>query len=348
MKIKKKIVAAITIIIAVAMLAGCGGASGQSTQGAESALSQSSQGESAAAENGSSVTSGNSAGTAAGSQYTFVWMSDTQYYSEDYPDIFESMTGWIADNVKSQNIKALIHTGDLVNTADDDAQWQVASDAMSRVTGLVPYTVLPGNKDITTDSSDGDYTNFLKYFGRQEDKNADGTVLWCGDGESRALLLEAGSSKYIIVSLAYGAGDEAFSWADDVLQQNSDRIAIITTHDYMKSDGSRSDNGKAIYKGLVKKNSNVRLVLCGHKQGAFEKTDQIDDNGDGEPDRTVYQLLADYQGEDEGGSGFLRLLAIDESAGTLRVQTYSPYTGQYNCFDAKDDSFTIPVSDWFE
>ncbi|MFP3491035.1 hypothetical protein R0K20_25985, partial [Staphylococcus sp. SIMBA_130] len=29
--------------------------------------------------------------------YTFVWMSDTQYYSESYPYIYQKQTEWIKD-----------------------------------------------------------------------------------------------------------------------------------------------------------------------------------------------------------------------------------------------------------
>lgn len=29
---------------------------------------------------------------------TLAWISDTQLYSESYPAVFDSMTGWLADN----------------------------------------------------------------------------------------------------------------------------------------------------------------------------------------------------------------------------------------------------------
>ena len=32
--------------------------------------------------------------------YTFVWMSDTQYYSESYPYIFDRQTQWIVEKAR--------------------------------------------------------------------------------------------------------------------------------------------------------------------------------------------------------------------------------------------------------
>ena len=52
-------------------------------------------------------------------------------------------------------------------------------------------------------------------------------------------------------------------------------------------------------------------MLCGHYHDAEELVDNIDDNGDGVPDRKVYQLLADYQGAEKGGLGYIRLLQFD-------------------------------------
>ncbi|MBD5046369.1 hypothetical protein GUF44_03195, partial [Xanthomonas citri pv. citri] len=63
--------------------------------------------------------------------YTFVWMSDTQYYAESYPHIFDKQTEWIKDNQKQLNIKYVFHTGDIVDDSADIRQWKNADRSMS-------------------------------------------------------------------------------------------------------------------------------------------------------------------------------------------------------------------------
>jgi len=312
--------AAAVICLLALPLSGCGG------DGGASAMSQS------------------AADTAApGGAYTFVWMSDTQYYSASYPEIFSSMTEWIAGNEAEQNIKAVFHTGDLTDDGADSAQWENAVSAMSTLSGVVPYTVLAGNKDVSIGGSDSDYSAFLKYFGAC----GGGSVLRDGSGEAMALLLEAGATKYVVLALGWNADDGALSWANGVLAEYPDRVAIVTTHDYLDKKAELSENGERIYREIVEPNANVRLVLCGHKYCAARRTTEIDDDGDGAADRTVYQLIADYQNGENGGDGFMRLLTVDEAAKTLTVRTYSPYMDKYDCFSADEDEFTLSIADWW-
>ena len=58
--------------------------------------------------------------------YTFVWMSDTQYYSESFPYIFDRQTQWIVENQEAMKIKYVFHTGDLVDESDKEEQWNYA------------------------------------------------------------------------------------------------------------------------------------------------------------------------------------------------------------------------------
>ena len=54
----------------------------------------------------------------------------------------------------------------------------------------------------------------------------------------------------------------------------------------------------------------------------------------GAADRTVYQLLFNYQAsQHDGGGGYLRLIRINEADGTMRHLTYSPYLLDFNRFD---------------
>ena len=74
-------------------------------------------------------------------------------------------------------------------------------------------------------------------------------------------------------------------------------------------------------------------MLCGHRYGAYRQVSEIDD-GDGKPLRTVHEMMFNYQAAGKiGGNGYLRLMQIDESAGTIHMLTYSPSDDDFNRFD---------------
>src|SRR5690606_32261198 len=81
---------------------------------------------------------------------TLVLLPDTQMYSERYPDIFHAQTAWIAKNADS--ISFVLHQGDITNRNTVE-QWEVASAAMQRMDGRVPYAFCIGNHDMGTDGS---------------------------------------------------------------------------------------------------------------------------------------------------------------------------------------------------
>lgn len=103
--------------------------------------------------------------------FTFVWMSDTQYYSQHYPYIYDSMTEWIVENERNQSIKYAIHTGDIVDHMTNEFEWVQADLAMKKLDqAKIPYGVLAGNHDVG--HSKLDYSTYSRYFGDARFKKA--------------------------------------------------------------------------------------------------------------------------------------------------------------------------------
>lgn len=277
--------------------------------------------------------------TVSRSPYCLAWITDTQIYSESYPEIYQNMTRWIANQQEAQNIKAVIHTGDITNDGSDNRQWKNATAAMAVLEDRLPCAILAGNHDVQFYRRD--FTAYRQAFDTYGNGTFSGAILRDGRGQAMALLLDGESWNYVILALCWEPDDAALNWGNTILQQYADRIAIVATHDYMRTDLTLSGNGETIFSRLVEPNPNVRLVLCGHNHTAGMIATEIGSDQDGTEKRTVYQLIADYQAEAKGGSGFLRLLTIDEAAKTLTVKTYSPYLGQYNCYSANVDDFII-------
>jgi hypothetical protein len=280
------------------------------------------------------------------SDYTLVWMSDTQYYSESYPHIYKKMVDWIAENKESLKVPYVFHTGDLVDVSTDDQQWAYADAYMKVLEDVgIPYGVLAGNHDV--DHKTNDYTQYSKYFGEKRFKEQPYYGESYKDNRGHYDLVSANGNDFIMVYMGWGVDEEGIQWMNRVLKEYPDRMAILNFHEYMLVSGNRSPIGNQIFEKVVVPNKNVIATLSGHYHDSETLVDEVDDDGDGKPDRKVYQMLADYQGGPEGGQGYLRLLHVNQKDNKIYVKTYSPYLDDYNYYNSDQypgkDEFAIDV-----
>ncbi|PMC37586.1 metallophosphoesterase [Bacillus sp. UMB0899] len=267
--------------------------------------------------------------------YSFVWMSDTQYYSESYPYIFERQTNWIAEKQEELKIKYVFHTGDLVDNFGQEQEWIHADEYMDVLDqNNVPYGVLAGNHDV--DQLSNDYTEYYKRFGEDRFKDKDYYGESYKNNRGHYDLISSNGNDFIMVYMGWGVQDEDLAWMNDVLAQYPDRKAILSFHEYLLVSGNRSPIGDKIYEAVVEPNENVIAVLSGHYHDSETLVSEIDDNGDGQPDRKVYQMLGDYQGGPEGGQGYIKLLHFDQDNNRVFVNTYSPYLDDYNFYEPEE------------
>jgi len=278
--------------------------------------------------------------------FTFVWMSDTQYYSESYPEIYKKNVQWVVDQQQAMNIRYVIHTGDIVDDADQEYQWINANEAMKPLDESgIPYGVLAGNHDVSHQS--GDYSHFWAHYGEDRFKNQPTYGGSYQNNRGHYDLISAGGNDFIIVYMGWNIGDDEIDWVNDVVKQYPDRKAILAFHEYLLVSGNRAPIADKIFERVVVPNKNVIATLSGHYHDAETLVDEIDDNGDGIPDRKVYQILADYQGAEMGGLGYIRLLQFDLDHNKIHVKTYSPYLDDYNYYDPAEypgkDEFDMDV-----
>jgi len=199
--------------------------------------------------------------------------------------------------------------------------------------GKVPYGILPGNHDGGTTYSlyfpSSRYENYSYWGGSYDNNNLNNYQLF-----------SAGGMDFIALSLQYNPPTRVLSWADNVLSEYSNRRAIISTHSYLDTDGSFTDTGGTrIYNNVVVPENNVFLVLCGHMHGEARRSDNNLEN------KTVYQLLSDYQSFSYGGNGWLRIMKFVPSENTIYVKTYSPYLDQYDNDSASQFELYYPMGE---
>lgn len=266
----------------------------------------------------------------ASGNFTFLWTTDPQIYTNEYPHILSAQNDWVIENANRLNIKYAFHTGDLVHVYTDTSQWEFVSNEYKKWDDAgFAYGVLAGNHDM----SGTDYSLYSRYFGASRYNNTE-TNWWYGgdynDNYGHYDLRSTGGANFVFVYLSYGPHTQAdYDWVNSVLQEHSDRIAILAVHEYMATSGGRAEQGEALFEQVILKNPNVRMVLCGHNYNSNRMVDEIDDNGDGVADRTVYQIMANYQYTSNGGNGFMRFMECDVANGTITHRTYSPYTASF-------------------
>jgi hypothetical protein len=309
-----------------------------------------------------SVARRNAVGTSA---FSVIGLPDTQNYSSSYPQIFTAQTDWIVANRSALDVRYVSHYGDIVNNADQPAQWINASNSMSVLDNAnIPYGVCPGNHDLTSSGGSGQPfipQNYLANFGPQRFAGEP----WFGgaspSGLSNFTYFSAGGIDFLQIHLDVDTPVGELAWAQAVLDAHKDRPAMLTTHRYLQDaedytsgvpvvpsgrypaiwytvEGLYNPNGiqaENFFQWFVKRNTNVFLVTCGHFHEEFR---QVSTNVVGKP---VHEVLADYQDDPNGGDGWLRIMRFDTFANVIDVDTYSPTLQAIRT--APESDFNLPV-----
>jgi hypothetical protein len=202
----------------------------------------------------------------------------------------------------------------------------------------------------------GGLDNFRSVFGAEGDFFRDKP--WYIDsyagGTSSAQTFHAGGYQFLHIALEMGPSDDVLAWATAVINSRPGLPTILTTHDFLNTEGERSPNpivdlkridaahhnsADDVFEKLIAPNDQIFLVLCGHQHAQSRR---VDPNQHG---NAVYQLLADYQargqaGLDAGqpldkqrgipwgiGDGWYRVLTFDLASEhpTVRVTTWSSH-----------------------
>jgi len=277
--------------------------------------------------------------TKAPAPFSVVLLPDTQNYAEKYPGTYLSQTYWIKDRVKQDNIRFVIHLGDIVQHADAEREWINADRAHRVLDGFVPYSMVPGNHDMDHDTAPGSKARlrstklYNKYFppsrfekyawygGHMDDTNVNN---YC--------FFEACGMKFIVLSLEFAPRDETLEWAGGVLSAHRDCRAILATHYHLRTDGRGKDTpyaltgsiGENLWSKFIRKHANIFMVVCGHIGGTYHQTN-INDAG-----AQVHEILCDYQAGPNGGDGWLQVLRFVPSENRIDVVAYSPLLDKYN------------------
>lgn len=261
--------------------------------------------------------------------FSFIWLADTQsmsYY--DYPDALASMGCWIAGQIEERNILYVLQTGDAVDEGWVPKQWEHFDQLYNQFKDVLPYFSIAGNHDVGIK-----WHGYEPYLERPYVRSISPAQSF-EKGRAAYATVHAGGFDFLLLGAGWESETDAVGWMNTVLREHPNDVAILLFHGYINADGTFTKIGKQMFEQVVRPNPNVRLVLSGHVRGTGFRFDELDDSGDGIPDRRVNSMIYNYQHYGEN-CGQLRILTFDPLIRSIEVTTYSPYMDRYY----KDDYF---------
>jgi hypothetical protein len=256
------------------------------------------------------------------SSFTVVALPDTQFYSSTYPATFTAQTNWIKTNQVGQNIVFVTHEGDIINTYTSSTEWSNAAAAMNVLdTTSIPYATCPGNHDSNYGTS---YTAYASNFGAGRYSGKPWFLATpAGSNNCLAMTFQAGSRQFLSLSLDSFKGADSITFAQNQISLHPGMPTIVTLHSYYDTGGAFTTEGQPFWDNVFKQDAykQVFMVLCGHVHGQFNDYDLNQAVPTPQP---VYEMLADYQNDANGGNGYMRLITFDPDSSKISVKSYSP------------------------
>lgn len=259
--------------------------------------------------------------------FTLIAIPDPQYYAKTYPSIYNAQMNWVVGNKTSSNIKFVMSMGDNVDSSTTyPGEFTNATTAWDILTnGGVPYGLALGNHDGAPSST----ANFNTAFGTRIASQPTFGGRYNSDYDNSYSLFSASGMDFIVLFIEYDGAMTSTThpvlvWANGILAANSNRRAIVVSHNLLDDDSTFSTQGGMIYDAL-KANPNLFLMLGGHLDYSKQRKDG-----------NVYSLRADFQTYLDQQSGYLREMRFSPIDDKIYITTTSPLSGVPDLVESTD------------
>lgn len=278
--------------------------------------------------------------------FSIIQIGDTQKLTAYSSPQYSALTNWIANQSTALNLKAVIHTGDIVELSTNASEYVDANTSMNILYNAnIPYLWTAGNHDqFTAGNPNGTWygTGYSAF-------NAtlmSARPYWessLNDGKNTAIKFTFNGHVFLIIDLEYLANSSTITWMTDLFNANPNANIIVGTHSYRNNTlgfGLTADEAAwgTAFNTTLNGYSNVFLVVSGHVNDQDTNTNMTSINGREE-------ILFNYQPHDmPSGAATARIYTFDISALTCTATTYEVYddtwvTDAYNQF-----SFNLPAT----
>lgn len=265
-------------------------------------------------------------------------------------------TGDLVENNNNPNVKIGGPFGDA--ELNSDGQWKYVDTVFKRLDGKVPYIISTGNHEYGIKCFENRDTRFNEFFTPDRNPLTKNILLEMFPNaygkptlENACYKVNLGNAwrEVIIFAIEFCPRDTVLEWVKQKCEKDfADKKVFLLLHDFLRMNGKRTgipsfprnyvimhdqpdkNGGETVWKKLVKKAPNIRLVLCGHT-GAY--TPKIEDNTitvfeKNDFGKNVTQMVFAQHGrphDGHGADGYLRTLEFLPDGKTVKVATFSPY-----------------------
>ena len=203
--------------------------------------------------------------------FSFMAIGDTQIITEKAPEKLKNVYDYVLNNVQTKNVKHVFGLGDITDN-DTFSEWLVAKEQIARMDGVVPYSIIRGNHDILSSKNANNGVLSMKqstifdeiYGGKNSPYAKQYTYCYEYPNEGEELFrarntihfFSSSTRDYMVVALDYGASDDVLKWAGKIIEEYPYHNVMITTHNYLNTDGTTADKGE----GTVPSRDTTRLT----------------------------------------------------------------------------------------
>jgi hypothetical protein len=283
--------------------------------------------------------------------FSIVIFPDTQMWSKDAPEVFNAAADWVVTNKEAEDIRFVLHVGDIVNDDEEPYQWVNADTAMSILDGHVPYCFGVGNHDMKKGTPayvpdpNRDTTNFNNTFPytRYEGESwyggrmlNDTPFVPADNYDNTYHFFSAGEMDFMIICLSVAPTDAHLAWAAGIVSSHPNRRVIVVTHSYMDFNSRLGSDiysppggnaGEQIWDEFIKQHQNIFFVACGHLNNGRLTSTGVNGN-------LVHQTV--------NNNGLLRILRFVPEDNVIYVSSYDPNGGGY--VTDPDNQYDLPYN----
>lgn len=285
--------------------------------------------------------------------YHFFIVPDTQNLAKHHPAIFMNMTKAIVEYQREHPLDAVIQLGDIVDGGGFAThEFDIADNCLAVIDEAeIPLLLAAGNHDYDSpigidiihpnpEEEGRSLTVYNEYFGMNRLENKEWYVQSYEPEQTENSCYSIGNM--MILLLEYGPRDEVLHWAQQMVEKNPEKKFIIITHSYMYHDGERTsghsdhnpihspetadgNDGEMIWQKFIKHHANIIAVFSGHhvpKNASYRVDEAVHHN-------KIVQSFQNWQEEEYGGAGRMRLVQYDETRNIISAKVFNPLTKEF-------------------